>query len=420
MTTARIQRLIAREILDSRGMPTVETTAVLSDGTIATAAVPSGASTGEHEALELRDNNPKRYGGKGVLQACTNVQEKILPHVRGMRITDQADIDRCMLELDGTPAKSSLGANAILSVSLACARAGAVATSQPLYRYLRTSYDLALDGYQIPQPMFNIINGGRHADNGLDFQEYMVVPTAARFAERLRMGAEIYAALKKVLHGDRRSTLVGDEGGFAPDVASNREPFTLLEHAIAQTSYRLGKDVWFAFDAAASEFYHPDDRTYRLALDRRTYETDGLVTYYGELLKAYPFLAIEDGLSENDWDGWRHMTASLGGKVALIGDDLFTTDPARLRRGIEERAGNAVLIKPNQIGTLTETIETIMLARTQQYTVVVSHRSGDTTDTFIADLAVAVNAPYLKAGAPARSERLAKYHRLLAIEEELA
>ncbi len=414
-----IKNLVAEEILDSRGNPTVEVTAELTGGVTGTASVPSGASTGQYEAWELRDEDPNRYNGKGVLKACGNVREKILPALQGIDVKKQQEIDRRMRELDGTPNKASLGANAILAVSLACARAGAAATRTPLYRYLRAVYALTDTDFLLPEPMLNVINGGKHADNGLDFQEYMIVPHAETFAERMRIGAEIAMNLGGLLRSKGMSTLVGDEGGFAPRCTGNRDPFNLISGAVDRTHYRLGDQVTLALDAAASEFYKPDQQRYLLSLEHTLLTNDDLLARYKELLAQFPFTSIEDGLDEDDWEGWVRMTKELGTATRVIGDDLFVTNVERFQKGITMGAANAILVKPNQIGTLTETMDAIRLAREHDYSVVISHRSGDTSDPFIADLTVAVNAPYIKAGAVSRGERLAKYNRLLEIEHEL-
>lgn len=419
MTKHRIKSLHAHEILDSRGHPTVEVTVTLSGGETTQAAVPSGASAGQFEAWELRDADPERYNGRGVLAACRHVNEDILPHLRGMNVTEQRDLDDRMRDLDGTPNKSKLGANAILGVSLACARAGAVATEMPLYAYLRQAYDLVFDGYRLPEPMLNILNGGKHADNGLDFQEYMVIPHGRTFADRLEIGENIEEALGELLKMEGLSTLVGDEGGFAPHLATNLEPLQYIARAIERTKHPLGKAVHLGLDAAASEFYVASDRTYFLKQEQRRVNTDELIDYYREIIKTYPFLSIEDGLADVDEDGWERMTKAFGKDLLIVGDDIFVTNPHRLEHGIRAGIGNAVIIKPNQIGTLSESIDAVQLAQSHHYTPVISHRSGETTDSFIADLAVAVNAPYIKAGATTRGERLAKYNRLLEIEEAL-
>lgn len=419
MTDARIQRIRAREILDSRGNPTVEASVLLSDGEIGVASVPSGASTGTFEAVELRDHDDGRYGGRGVKQACANVVERIQPVLRGMRVADQAAADRRMIDLDATPNKAALGVNAILAVSLACARAAAASAGLPLYRSIRANFGLPLHGFVLPEPMLNVINGGLHADDGLDLQEYMIVPHGERFSERMSMAWRVTDALRSLLNDRRLGTLIGDEGGFAPRCTSNRQPLELLRDAVARTQLKPGA-VAFALDPAASEFFRPADGHYHLALDGITATPHEMIRWYGELVREFPICSIEDGLAEGDWHGWEQMTKDLGSRVQLVGDDLFVTSEQRLRKGIAKGAANAILIKPNQIGTLTETIETIRLAQAHAYNVVVSHRSGETTDAFIADLAVAVNAPFIKAGALSRGERLAKYNRLLAIEEEVA
>lgn len=417
MMQARIQTLRAREILDSRGHPTVEVTVVCSDGTLTSASVPSGASTGQFEAAELRDGDASRYGGKGVLAACRNVTEVIAPRLRGMSVIHQQDIDARMTELDGTPNKSRLGANALLGVSHACARAAALSRNLPLYRSIRETFELPFDDVQLPEPMLNIINGGRHADNGLDFQEYHIVPHGSTFAKQLQIGSEVVSALAEVLRIRNLSTLVGDEGGFAPTVGSNQEPLNLILEAVDRTPYRAGNTLHCALDVAASEFYIAEASNYWLKRDERHLNADDLMVYYEELLRAYPIISIEDPFADVDEDGWERGTQRLGKSVTLVGDDLFVTNAERLTQGVRKGLANAVIIKPNQVGTLTETIETVRLAQAHAYTPIVSHRSGETTDDFIADLAVAVRAPYIKAGSVTRGERLAKYNRLLAIEQ---
>jgi enolase len=419
MTTARLQRLHAREILDSRGIPTVEVTATLSEGTIATAAVPSGASTGKYEALELRDNDPTRFRGKGVLTACRHVHEEILPALRGMNVFSLPDIDARMIDLDGTPNKSRIGANAMLGVSLACARAGAQAAKQPLFRHLRALYELVYDGFRMPDLMLNVINGGRHADNGLDFQEYHVIPHGRTVEERIERGSTVITMLADLLKIHGRSTLVGDEGGFAPRCASNEEPLELISQAIDRTEFRPGVDFHLAIDAAASEFYHQSDAHYLLIDENRRITTNELIAYYEELVGRFPILSIEDGLAEDDLEGWKLFTKRLKDKILLVGDDLFVTNSRRLQHGIDAGIANAIIIKPNQVGTITEMIDTIRTSQANRYVPILSHRSGETIDDCIVDIAVATNAPYLKAGSLARGERLAKYNRLLAIEEEL-
>lgn len=414
----KISSIKAREILDSRGNPTVSVKVILESGITGVASVPSGASVGSHEALELRDGG-KRYGGKGVLKAVRNVNELISRALRGANVADQRKLDEMMAELDGTDNKSSLGANAILGVSLAAAKAAANAQRIPLYKYLKRSFNLKKSGYGLPYPMMNILNGGRHADWNLDFQEFMIVPRAKNFSERLRRGAEVFHSLKKVLKSKKHGIYVGDEGGFAPSLKKNEDALKLMIEAIKNAGYKPGKDVFLAIDVAASEFYDVKKKIYNLKRDGKKLKADGLMKLYSNWLKKYPIISIEDGLAEDDWDNWTKFTKYFGKKTMLIGDDLFTTNSARLKKGIEEKAGNAVLIKLNQIGTLTETMDCIALAQRNKYKVVISHRSGETSDTTIADLAVAVNAEYIKTGSLSRSERVEKYNRLLEIEEEL-
>ena len=411
---AKIETLVAREILDSRGNPTLEVDAFLSDGARGRAAVPSGASTGSREALELRDGDARRYLGKGVLNAARNVTVELLPAVKGMEASDQAAVDRKMILSDGTESKSRLGANALLGVSLAVARAAAASADLPLYRYL--GGDAAVE---LPVPMLNIVNGGVHADNNLDLQEFMIAPAGARsFREGLRMAAEIYQRLKTVLKGRSLSTSVGDEGGFAPRFGSHAEALDCIVEAGAAAGYRPGKDFLLCLDAAASEFYR--DGRYVLEAETPPSRSAGeMVSFYADLASRYPITSIEDGLAEGDWEGWAELTRRLGNTLQLVGDDLFVTNPAILREGIRKKVANSILIKLNQIGTLTETREAIDLARNAGYSCVISHRSGETEDTTIADLAVALNLGQIKTGAPARSERVAKYNRLLQIEEEL-
>jgi enolase len=410
----RIDQIHAREILDSRGNPTVEADVVLTGGARGRAAVPSGASTGEHEAVELRDGDPRRYGGKGVLKAVHNVNDVIARELKGKDALDQTAIDRALIELDGTPNKSNLGANALLAVSLATARAAANYQKLPLYRYLGGA-----DANTLPVPMMNIINGGAHADNNVDFQEFMIVPVGAeKFSEALRMGAEIFHSLKSVLKKKGYATGVGDEGGFAPNLKSNEEAIETILAAIAQAGYRAGEDVLLALDPAASEFY--DGRSYVFKKsDQRELTSDQMVAFWESWASQYPIVSIEDGMAENDWDGWKTLTDAMGNGVQLVGDDLFVTNTSFLRKGIERGVANSILIKVNQIGTLTETLECIALAKTHQYTTVISHRSGETEDAFIADLAVATNAGQIKTGSLSRSDRIAKYNQLLRIEEEL-
>ncbi|QBD83644.1 phosphopyruvate hydratase [Ktedonosporobacter rubrisoli] len=411
MTT--IEEVTAREILDSRGNPTIQVEVLLMGGARGIAAVPSGASTGAHEAVELRDGDKSRYGGKGVLKAVTNVQQIISDALVGLDATDQVMLDEVMIELDGTTNKAKLGANAILGVSLAAAKAAAHAQHQPLYRYLG-----GVSARTLPVPMMNILNGGKHADNSTDMQEYMVLPVgAASFREALRMGAEVYQGLKKVLHGRKFNTNVGDEGGFAPSLSSNREALEVIVAAIEAAGYKPGVDIFLGMDPAASEFY--ENGKYVLAREGRTLTSQEMVDLYEKWIGEYPIISIEDGLAEDDWEGWSHLRQRLGNRVQLVGDDLFVTNTARLKRGIAEHSANSILIKLNQIGTLTETLEAIEMAKRAAFTAVISHRSGETEDTTIADLVVATNAGQIKTGAPARSERVAKYNRLLVIEDEL-
>ncbi|MBI3268822.1 MAG: phosphopyruvate hydratase [Planctomycetes bacterium] len=409
-----IARVHAREILDSRGNPTVEAEVGLSDGTVGRAAVPSGASTGEHEALELRDKDPERYDGKGVAKAIRNIVEEIAPKLAGREATDQALVDRVLINLDGTENKSRLGANAILAVSLATARAAAGSVRLPLYRYLG-----GVGARTLPVPFMNVLNGGAHADNNVDVQEYMIVPVGAkRFSEALRMGVETFHALKRVLHERGANTAVGDEGGFAPNLKSNVEGFDLLVEAIAQAGYEPGEEIVLAVDVAASEFYK-DGKYVFLKSDKSTRGAADMVKMYGEWLDRYPIASIEDGLSQDDWEGWAQLTRELGEKVQLVGDDLFVTNTDRIYKGIDEGIANSVLIKLNQIGSLTETLEAIEMSKAAGYTTMISHRSGETEDTTIADLAVAANTGMIKTGSASRSERVAKYNQLLRIEEEL-
>ncbi len=411
---ATITHVHAREILDSRGNPTVEVEVRLDDGSVGLAAVPSGASTGAHEAVELRDGDPARYGGKGVQRAVANVNGEIAAAVRGLRATDQAALDARLIALDGTPNKARLGANAILGVSLAVAKAAAASVGLPLYRYLGGPNAVTL-----PVPMYNILNGGKHAADSTDFQEFMVMPVGApSFREALRVGAEIYHALKGILHRRGLATGVGDEGGFAPSLPGNRDAIEVVLAAVQAAGYRPGKDVLLALDPATSELYQ--NGAYVLAKEGRTLTSDELAALWQDWCDRYPIISIEDGMAEDDWPGWVELTRRLGQRVQLVGDDLFVTNTQRLARGIRERAANAILIKLNQIGTLTETLNAVEMAKRAGWTAVISHRSGETEDTTIADLAVALNTGQIKTGAPARSERVAKYNRLLRIEEELA
>lgn len=407
--------VFAREVLDSRGNPTVEVEVVLDSGDVARAIVPSGASTGEHEAIELRDGDKKRYLGKGVSKAVDNVNTVIAPRLIGRDATDQVEIDRLLIQLDGTTNKAKLGANAILGVSLAVCRAAAQALDLPLYRYIG-----GVSARVLPVPMMNILNGGQHADNTVDIQEFMIMPKGAEsFKEALRWGAEVFHNLKSVLKERGLNTAVGDEGGFAPDLKSNEEAFQVIIEAITRAGYKPGEDIVFAIDAASSEFYDKDKKKYVLAGENKELDAAGMVDLYAEWCDKYPIFSIEDGLDENDWEGWKALTARIGDKVQLVGDDLFVTNTERLARGIEEGIANSILIKVNQIGSLTETLDAIDMATRAKYTSVVSHRSGETEDTTIADLAVATNAGQIKTGSLSRTDRIAKYNQLLRIEEEL-
>ncbi|NJC70242.1 phosphopyruvate hydratase [Planosporangium thailandense] len=408
---ATIEGIVAREILDSRGNPTVEVEIGLDDGTIARAAVPSGASTGAFEALELRDGDPKRYGGKGVQRAVENITERIAPELVGYEASEQRAIDQRMLELDGTPDKSNLGANAILGVSLAVAKAAATSAELSLFRYLGGP-----NAHLLPVPMMNILNGGAHADSNVDIQEFMIAPIgASTFAEALRYGAEVYHTLKSVLKKKGLSTGLGDEGGFAPSLPANAAALDLIAEAVSAAGYTLGEDIVLALDVAATEFYKDGGYVFEGA----SKSADEMVAYYAKLVDSYPIVSIEDPLAEEDWAGWTAMTGELGRRIQLVGDDLFVTNPQRIARGIAEGAANAVLVKVNQIGSLTETFDAVELAHRRGYHTMMSHRSGETEDTTIADLAVAVGSGQIKTGAPARSERVAKYNQLLRIEDEL-
>jgi enolase len=408
-----IEAVAAREILDSRGNPTIQVEVLLIGGARGVAAVPSGASTGAHEAVELRDGDKSRYGGKGVLQAVANVEDVISEAIAGLDATDQVLIDETLIGLDGTPNKAKLGANAILGVSLAVARAAAEGLQQPLYRYLG-----GVSTRTLPVPMMNILNGGKHAENSTDFQEYMILPVGAQtFSEALRMGAEVYQTLKKVLHDRKLNTTVGDEGGFAPSLGSNRDAWEVITAAIDLAGYKPGVDIFLGLDAASTELYQ--NGKYVLAREGRTLTSAEMVDLYEKWIGEYPIITIEDGLAEDDWEGWSLLRKRLGHRLQLVGDDLFVTNTTRLKRGIQEQSANSILIKLNQIGSLTETLSAIEVAKRASFTAVVSHRSGETEDTTISDLVVATNAGQIKAGAPARSERVAKYNRLLAIEDEL-
>ena len=412
MKEAAITRVQAREILDSRGNPTVEVDVYLSDESFGRAAVPSGASTGEHEAVELRDGDQNRFLGKGALNAVRNVNQQIAPIVKGYNALDQKTLDKCMVDLDGTPNKSNLGANAILGVSMAVSRAVAASRNLPLYRHLNS------DACLLPVPMLNIINGGSHADNNVDIQEFMIFPIGAdSFSQALRMGAEIFHYLKKVLSSKGLNTSVGDEGGFAPNLSSNEEAIEIILEAVEKADYSIGKDIFLALDAAASEIYM--DGAYRLESEDRTLTSDEMVEYFEGLTKKYPIISIEDGLAENDWEGWKVFNGKLGSKIQIVGDDLTVTNIPRLQRAIDEQSMNAILIKLNQIGTVTETVEAVELARETGFGVVISHRSGETEDTFIADFAVAMGMGQIKTGSASRTDRICKYNQLLRIEEEL-
>jgi enolase len=409
----RIVRIDGSEVLDSRGNPTIAVDVTLADGTVGQAMVPSGASTGVNEAVELRDGDKKRFGGKGVLAAARHVNTEIAGALKGVDASDQRAIDLALIALDATPAKSRLGANAILGVSLACARAAATSLGVPLYRYLG-----GVDAHVLPMPMFNILNGGKHAQDSTDFQEFMLVPAGLpTFREAVRCGAEVYAALRSVLHDRGASTNVGDEGGFAPSLPSNAAAVDVIITAIAKAGYKPGQDCFVALDPAASSFYR--DGVYRLERDGRSLTSLQMIDLWEEWVTKYPIVSIEDGLSEDDWDGWRLLTERLGDRVQLVGDDLLVTNVTFLRRAIRERCGNSILIKLNQIGTVTETIQAIHEAHRAGWTAIVSHRSGETEDTTIADLAVAMGTGQIKTGAPTRSERTAKYNRLMKIETEL-
>src|SRR5690554_5375020 len=411
-----ITEVHAREVLDSRGNPTVEVEVYTESGAFGRAMVPSGASTGEHEAVELRDGDKSRYLGKGVLKAVENVNDIIGPEVIGMNVFDQVGIDRLMIELDGTPNKGKLGANAILGVSMAVAKAASELSGLSLYNYLG-----GFNAKELPTPMMNILNGGSHADNNVDFQEFMIMPVGApSFKEAIRMGAEVFHNLKKVLKGKGLNTAVGDEGGFAPNLKSNEEAITVILEAIKKAGYVPGKDVALAMDIAASEFFDKDIKKYVLAGEGgKTLNSKELTEFYVELCDKYPIISIEDGLDEDDWDGWKYLTEKLGKKVQLVGDDLFVTNTKRLQEGIEKGIANSILIKVNQIGTLTETFDAIEMAKRAGYTAVISHRSGETEDTTIADIAVALNTGQIKTGSISRTDRIAKYNQLLRIEDEL-
>lgn len=411
-----ISSITAREILDSRGNPTVEATVVLNDGSTGTASVPSGASTGTYEAVELRDARSDRFEGRGVLHAVKNIEETIAQVLIGMDASSQEAIDKAMIQLDGTPNKSKLGANAILAVSLATARAAANAAHQPLFKYLRQFFPMAAPEYILPIPLMNIINGGAHAAWSTDIQEYMIIPQAKTMADRIRMGTEVYEALKDIIHTHGYNETIGDEGGFAPAVSGNEEPFDLIIQAIQKAGYEAGKDISLGIDAAASEWYR--NGQYHLK-KQGNMDSGKLSDWYHDLIKKYPLISIEDPFGEDDWSIFKNFTASCDETIQIVGDDLYVTNVSRIERGIQEKATTAVLVKPNQIGSLFETIEAIKLAQKNGFKTIISHRSGETMDDFIADLAVAANAGQIKAGAPARGERVAKYNRLMEIEREL-
>jgi len=411
---AKIVDVKAREVLDSRGNPTVEVEILLCGGGWGRALVPSGASTGEREALELRDGDPKRFLGKGVKKAIRNVEEIIAPKIKGMEAQDQVALDQCLIELDGTENKSKLGANAILGVSMAACRASALALGVPLYRYLGGA-----GARKLPVPLMNFVNGGAHADNALDIQEFMVVPAGAKsFAEALRLGVEIFHHLRQILKKKGYSTSVGDEGGYAPKLGSNEEALKLIMEGIAQAGYGPGKDVFLALDAAASTFYEDGGYVFKTG-QRKKLSSEDMIDFYEDLVERYPIKSLEDALAESDWEGWKRLTQRLGKRVQIVGDDIFVTNPRIFQKGMEMGVANSILIKLNQVGTVTETLETIEMAKRANYTAVVSHRSGETEDSFIADLAVATNVGQIKTGSASRSDRMAKYNQLLRIEEEL-
>jgi enolase len=417
---SKIKSVVGREIVDSRGNPTVEVDVILDNGILGRAAVPSGASTGEREALELRDGDKNRFLGKGVLKAVSNVNKTIAPSIIGMEITDQKAIDEKMIALDGTAFKSNLGANAILGVSLACARAGSLIKSMPLYEYIRECFGIKYTDYILPVPLMNIINGGAHADNNVDIQEFMIAPVgAASFRDAFRMGAEVFHSLKKVLNKKGYATGVGDEGGFAPNLKSNAEALEVIAQAIEGARYQVGKDVLFALDVAASELYENGIYTLEGEKTDNQKTSEQMIAFYEDLLKTYPIISIEDGLSEKDWDGWKKLTDKLGRKTQLVGDDIFVTNTKIFSEGIAKGIGNSILIKVNQIGSLTETVAAIQMAYKAGYTAISSHRSGETEDSFIADLAVALNTGQIKTGSASRTDRICKYNQLLRIEEQL-
>ncbi|MDR2812048.1 MAG: phosphopyruvate hydratase [Endomicrobium sp.] len=416
----KIKKIAGREIVDSRGNPTVEVDVLLNDGTLGRAAVPSGASTGSREALELRDGDKKRFGGKGVLKAVSNVNKEIAPKIVGFDITEQQRIDETMIKLDNTDFKSGLGANAILGVSLACAKAGAISNRLPVYEYVRKTYEIKSDKYILPVPLMNIINGGEHADNNVDLQEFMISPISVpNFHEALRTGCEVFHSLKKVLNNKGFATGVGDEGGFAPNLTSNEQALEVICEAVKTAGYEVGKDIVFALDVAASELY--DNGKYKLEgeVKDKIKTSQDMIVFYDTLLKKYPIISIEDGLSESDWDGWKALTQELKSKLQLVGDDLFVTNTKIFKEGIDKHIANSILIKVNQIGSLSETVAAVQMAYKAGYTAIMSHRSGETEDSIIADLAVALNTGQIKTGSASRTDRMCKYNQLLRIEEEL-
>lgn len=412
-----IAKLHAREILDSRDTPTVEVECTLNDGTVSVSSVPSGASTGKYEAVELRDNDPKEYSGKGVLKAVEHVNTMLNDALVGKDSTTQQDIDSLMVNLDGTPNDANLGANAILGVSLAVARASAQSQKLPLYEYIRKVYELSDSEYILPTPMLNVLNGGKHVHGSTDIQEFMIIPNAPTFSKALEMASDVFHALFTLLNNSNRPTTVGDEGGFAPQLVSNTEPFTLLTQAVHDAGYTPGTDIAFAIDAAASELY--SNGTYHLTKENKTFSSDEFISFFETLLNTYPLVSLEDILDQEDWQGWAVATQRLGARTQLVGDDLFVTNTKRLQQGIDQRVANSILIKLNQIGTLTQTVLAVELAKKSGYTAIISHRSGETEDTTIADLAVALNVGQIKTGSLSRTERIAKYNQLLRIEEQL-
>ncbi|MDR1523127.1 MAG: phosphopyruvate hydratase [Endomicrobium sp.] len=416
----KIVKIVGREIIDSRGNPTVEADVSLDDGSFARAAVPSGASTGSREALELRDGDKKRFDGKGVLKAVSNINNIIAPKLLGLEITNQQEIDNVMIKLDNTDFKSNLGANAVLGVSLACAKVGAVSKKMPVYKYIREIYNIQDDRYILPVPLMNIINGGEHADNNVDLQEFMIAPVSApNFREALRMGCEVFHSLKKVLNGKGYATGVGDEGGFAPNLKSNSEALEVICEAVKKAGYEAGKNVVFALDVAASELYENNQYVLEGEINGKEKSSKDMISFYSALLEKYPIISIEDGLSESDWNGWKLLTDELKSKIQLVGDDLFVTNTKIFKEGIEKGIGNSILIKVNQIGSLSETIAAVQMAYKAGYTAIISHRSGETEDSIIADLAVALNTGQIKTGSVSRTDRMCKYNQLLRIEEEL-